>query len=159
MKTRYNMIAVFVIRPTSDGASHEFLQLRRAKGEQLGETWQIVRGGVKKKETYAHAALRELREETGIKKPLEFYRTGTVESFYIAADDTLWHGAGFCALVSQEQSIKLNHEHNAFRWVPRDQIDQQTMWASERMLLRDLIRDILDDGPAKPHLRLDLSRL
>ena len=87
--------------------------------------------------------------------PCEFYRLGSVESFYIALDDTLWHSVPFCALVSRDDRVTLNDEHDEVRWVGRDRIDAETMWASERALLRDLFRDILDDGPAKPYLRIE----
>jgi dATP pyrophosphohydrolase len=83
------------------------------------------------------------------------YRLGVVESFYTEVDDTLWHSVPFCAFVSRDQQVNLNEEHDQFRWVPRDQIESQTMWASERSLLHVLFRDILSgDSRAKPFLRI-----
>ena len=148
------MVTVFVVRSDAGGASYEFLQLRRAKDDYMGGTWQIVRGGVHAGEPYATAAEREMLEESGL-APAELYRLGVVESFYTEVDDTLWHSVAFCAFVGREQQVKLNDEHDAFRWIPRDQIESQTMWASERSLLAVLICDILsDDSLAKPFLRI-----
>jgi dATP pyrophosphohydrolase len=147
------MITVFVVRPDASNSSQEFLQLHRDPNDFLGSTWQTVRGGVDEGESYVAAALRELREEAGL-APTEFYRLGAVESFYTDANDTLWHSVAFCAVVDREQGVRLNEEHDDFRWVPRDQIESQMMWASERALLPDLCRDILDDGPARMHLRI-----
>lgn len=155
MNVRHDMIGVFVVRPSSDGASHEFLQLHRAPGDYLGGTWQIIRGGVDAGETYVAAALRELREEAGL-SPRELYRAPTVESFYLAVDDTLWHSVMFCARVDREARIQLNDEHDAFRWTPREQMLDLCMWASERAVLADVFRDVLADSPAKPHLRVAL---
>ena len=156
MNVRHDMITVFVVRPDSSGDSTEFLQLHRAKDDYLGQTWQIVRGGVDAGESYLQAALRELREETGL-APREFYRLGAVESFFTAIDDTLWHSVAFCAVADRAQDVRLNEEHDAFRWIPRAQIETATMWASERALLAELGRDILDNGSAKPHLRVVLD--
>jgi len=149
------MVTVFVVRPDETGQSQEFLQLYRSPEDYLGDTWQIVRGGVEKDEPYAKAALRELLEETGL-TPREFYRLGTVESFYVAVDDAIWHSVVFCALVDRTQFVRLNEEHRDYRWVPRQKIDLLTMWASERSLLPDLCRDILDDGNAKIHLKIEI---
>jgi len=149
------MITVFVVRPDARRLSYEFLQLLRAKDDYMGGTWQIIRGGVHEGEMYAQAALREMREESGL-VPNEFYRLGTVESFYTDVDDTLWHSAPFCAIVDRNQVARVNEEHEVLRWTPRDRIDAETMWQSERDLLAGLMRDILDGGPSKPFLRIRL---
>jgi dihydroneopterin triphosphate diphosphatase len=153
MKARYDMITVFVVRPDEGGQSHEILQLRRAADDYMGGTWQVVRGGMEPGETPVAAALRELREETGL-VPREFYRLGSVESFYTETDDTLWHAIGFCAVVDRQQPVQLNHEHDAFRWIPRAQAADHLMWASERQALADLCHDILDNGPGKVFLQV-----
>jgi dATP pyrophosphohydrolase len=153
MNVRHDMVSVFVVRPDPGDQSHEFLQLRRAGGDYMGGTWQIVRGGVQSGESYIDAAVRELREETGL-TPRELYRLGLVESFYTSVDDTIWHSVPFCAVVDRDQPVLLNAEHNSSRWIARDQIESQTYWASERMVLSDVCRDILDNGLSKPFLRV-----
>lgn len=155
MKSRQDMITLFVVRPGEADGSYEFLQLHRSPNDYLGNTWQIVRGGVDANESYAQGVLRELREETGL-RPVKFYRLGTVESFYTEADDTLWHSVAFCAIVDRAAIVKMNEEHDDFRWVPRQAMKGLTMWASERGLLEELLRDILDDGIAKAHLEIAL---
>jgi dihydroneopterin triphosphate diphosphatase len=155
MNSRHNLVTVFVVRPDQTGTSQEFLQLHRVPEDYLGNTWQIVRGTVEERETFLQGALRELQEETGL-APREFYRLGSVELFYTPVDDTIWHSVAFCAVIDRTQQVQLNEEHDAFRWVPRGQFDQHIMWASERALLPDLCRDILDNGIAKPQLRLEI---
>jgi dATP pyrophosphohydrolase len=155
MNVRHDKITLFVVRPGEDPADHEFLQLRRADGEFLAGTWSIVRGGVERGETYSAAAIRELREETGL-VPQELYRSGTIESFHTEPDDTLWHSVVFCAIVRREDVPRLNDEHDAFRWTPRARISSETMWPSERAVLSDVIGEILDNGRAKSHLRVQL---
>jgi dATP pyrophosphohydrolase len=148
------MVTVFVVRADESADSHEFLQLRRASDDYMGGTWQTIRGGVQPDESYVNAALREMREETGL-TPKEVYRLDSVESFYLQADDTLWNSVAFCALVNRDQPVKLNEEHDDFRWIARDDIERHTLWSSELRLLSDLKRTILDDAPSKPYLRIE----
>lgn len=155
MKLRYDMVNCYVVRPAASGGGHEALQLRRAPGEPLGGAWSVVRGGIEGDETAWQAALRELREETGL-MPIEFYQLDTIDLFYLASNDALWHVPGFCAVVDREAVVTLNEEHDAFRWVPRDRIDADFLWPGERLQLAELCREILDDGPAKRYLRIDI---
>lgn len=150
MQVRF-YVSCFVVRPS--GPSHEFLQLRRASQKYMGGTWQLVSGGIEESETAWQAALRECREETGL-TPVEFYQVDVVNTFYLAASDSIMQSPMFCALVSPGAIVVLNHEHTDFRWVPRSEIESKVMWPGERCALIELCREILDDGPAKPFLRI-----
>lgn len=155
MKVRFDMVACYIVRPDAAGRSHEFLQLRRAPGKFLGGAWSTVRGKIEGDETAWAAALRELREEASL-APDEFYQVDTVDIFYLHGDDTLWHCPGFCALVRRDAEPILNDEHDAVRWVARKDIDDQFLWPGERAQLAELCREILDNGKAKPYLRIQL---
>ncbi len=157
MHIRVDMVACFIVRPDASGALTELLQLRRAPGKYLGGAWSTVRGKMEAGETAWQAALRELREETGI-SPIEFYQVDTVDIFYLHGDDTLWHCPGFCAIVPRDVGVTLNDEHDALRWVSRSRIEQDFLWPGERAQLAEVCREILDNGPAKPYLRIDLAR-
>lgn len=152
MKVRYDTIQCHVVRQSA-GGGHEFLQLRRVPADFMGGTWQSVYGGIKDGETAWQAAARELREETGF-TPLEFYQLDTVNTFYLAADDSIWNCPGFCAIVDIQSNLILNDEHDAFRWVAREEFLGQLMWPGERLACAELCREILDNGLAKPYLRL-----
>jgi dATP pyrophosphohydrolase len=155
MNVRYDMITCYVVRPTEAGGPAEFLQLRRAKGEFLEGVWGPVHGRIERGETAWQAALRELREEAGL-TPLEFYQLDTINQFYLVPGDCVWHVPGFCAVVGREATIKLNEEHDDFRWIDRSRIDQDFLWPGERRQVRELAREILDNGPAKSYLRIQL---
>ena len=86
--------------------------------------------------------------------PLEFYQLDTINTFYLASDDSVWNCPGFCAVVDSQAAITLNEEHDEFRWTARPEFLTQLMWPGERAACAELCREILDNGPAKPYLRL-----
>ncbi len=153
MKLRYDMVNCHVVRPGATPGTHELLQLRRAPGEALAGAWSVVRGGIEAGETAWQAALRELREETGL-RPLEFYQLDTIDLFYLVAGDSLWHVPGFCAVVGRGAVVTLNEEHDDYRWIDRSAAQRDFLWPGERRQVEELAREILDDGPAKPYLRI-----
>jgi dATP pyrophosphohydrolase len=146
-------VSCFVVRPANE--SHEFLQLRRRPGKYMGDTWQLVTGGIEEGETAWQAALRELREETSL-VPIEFYQVDVVNTFYLASTDRISHSPMFCAIVNVDAVVRINSEHTAMRWVPREQMMEVVMWPGERAALGEVFREILDNGPAKPYLRIQL---
>jgi len=154
MDIRYNLVSVYVLRPGAGGETHELLQIRRAAEDFMGGTWQTVAGCIEGAEKAWEAGLRELREETGL-EPREYYQLDKVNVFYIASQDALVHGVGFCAIVDRAARVTLNAEHDAHRWIGRSTIDANVMWPGEREALADLCREILDNGPAKPFMRIE----
>lgn len=153
MKARYDMVTCYVARPAADGVLGELLQMRRAKGEFLEGAWGTIHGKIEGQEKAWQAALRELREETGLTPP-EFYQLDTINQFYLAADDTVWHVPAFVAVVPRDVEVILNEEHDAVRWVPRDRFDHDFLWPGERHQVAELAREIFDGGPAKPYLKI-----
>ena len=63
-RIRSDIIEVMVFR-TPEGSGPELLQIKRAR-DPLKDTWQPVMGHIEPGETAVQAALRELREETGL---------------------------------------------------------------------------------------------
>ena len=122
----------------------------------MGGAWSTVRGRIEAGETAWAAALRELKEEAGI-TPIEFYQLDTVDIFYLHQDDTIWHCPGFCAVVGRDVEIALNDEHDAFRWIEQSQAAREFLWPGERAQVAELCREVLDNGPAKPYLRLSVA--
>lgn len=132
--------------------------MRRQEAAYLGGTWQFCSGGIEAGETAARAAVRELREETGL-VPRQFTFLSHVEVFYTPPTDTIWHRTGFCAVINRQDAIRLNEEHTAFRWIGRSQIRRQVMWPGERAALAEIFREHLGPSLASPWRRLDPGNL
>ncbi len=146
-------VIVFIVRPA--GESHEFLLARRADGKYMGGTWQLISGGLEPNETAWQAAIREMREETGL-KPAELYRLSNLTTFYRSDDDSLNTGIEFCAIVDADAAVSLDQENTDFEWMPRGQVKSALMWESDQRSFDEVCRVILEDGPSKPYQAIPL---
>lgn len=142
-------VAVYPYRRTDGGL--ELLQLRRT-GPYQG-TWHNVYGGVEAGETAVEAALRELREETGL-APLALHQVEHLESFYFRVTDRVVLMPVFAAEIAPSAEILLDSEHDAWRWVPATELDRWFMWRSQRLALEAMLEGLDSDGPAAERLRI-----
>ena len=153
---RADGVAVYVYRRVAGAV--EFLQIRRT--DQTGEyqgSWQIVYGGIEAGETAVQAALREMREEIGL-IPRGLFQAEYVETFYFRPKDYVLMMPVFAAEVEAACVIKLNEEHDAFRWIPAAAVDSAYMWRTQREALGIILGEILQPGPARGELEIDLGK-
>lgn len=130
----------------------QLLQLRRADpGDAHPHTWQPVYGGVEPGETAPEAALRELIEETGL-RPADFCQVEFLETCYFRPHDRILMMPVFAAEVAADAQVVLDAEHDAFRWVSRDGVDDAFMWRSQREAIAVLLEQL--DRPRLAHQRL-----
>lgn len=134
----------------------EFLMLRRSGEGQLGGTWQAVHGKVETGETAIATALRELREETGL-RPERFWQLEHVNTFFDAGRDAVFMCPGFAAQVAADAVVCLNEEHVAFEWLSETATAARMMWPGQRTALREIVDVILAGHHAEPHLRIAID--
>lgn len=141
---RANAVVVYVLRKTAGG--HETLLLKRNKGDGLDAHWLHIAGKVEDGETGWQAALRELREETGL-SPLSFYNANYCEQFYSAQSDSVHILPLFVAFVSADREVVLNAEHSAFRWARVHQAMDLLPFANQKACLAHIVRYFVETTP------------
>ncbi len=110
-------IVCFVVRIV-DGVS-QYLLLRRC-GPSLKGNWQMVSGGIEHNEKAWEAALREVKEETGL-SPDAFYLVDFVETFYEVASDKVVFGTVFLAMTGLSQNVVISDEHDQYIWLSAEE--------------------------------------
>jgi dihydroneopterin triphosphate diphosphatase len=130
----------------------EFLLVRRASGLVYAGQWRMIGGKVDAGETAWHAALRELREETGL-VPVRFWALPSVNHFYEWQRDTVALVPAFAAEVDADP--ELDREHDAFAWLPAEAAAARLAWPEQARLLR-LAEALLRAGGVPPELEIPL---
>lgn len=147
---------VYVFRRVAPPPGVEFLLLHRARGHVMPDTWQPVYGGIKEGETAWQTGLREVREETRLPL-LAYYHADAVNTFYIPAEDTVYHCPCFAAEVEPDAQVVLNEEHDAFAWLSPHEARQHLIWESQRRTMDHIVEQLVGDSAAKRHLRIEIN--
>lgn len=145
------IVDIYVFRRAPAGV--EFLQLRRRADSRVGGTWQSVHGAIEPGETAANAARRELLEETGL-CPLRFWQLEQVNTFFVAAEDAIHLCATFAAEVAADATVRINIEHDDFRWILAAEARTGFMWPGQRACISEILDTIIPPDPSEPFLRL-----
>ena len=165
MSLRPDLIECWIFRvpaPTSpadartDAERLEILLIRRAPHRIFPGLWQCVTGGVEAGERVPVAAMREVREETGL-GPDEieaFYDLDQVAPFYDEGSDAVVVSAIFAARVRPDAEAHESWEHDGLRWVPASDAPGLAIWPSYQESVRR-VRDQLLDPALERWFRLD----
>lgn len=113
----------------------EFLLFRRAKGKIYQNQWRMIGGKVKENETSWQAALRELKEETGL-VPQKFWTLPDVNSFYEHKTDQILLIPAFAAQFGGEQIPVLDDEHTDYKWVNAEKAKSFIPWPEQIRLIK-----------------------
>ena len=130
------MVDVYVLRPAAGG--WEVLCLRRAPGDRSPGTWESVHGHIEEGEAPVAAAVRELREETGLAAE-RLYNVSRVECFYLHRQDEIVLIPVFCAFVPAGAEPRLSREHDACAWLGPPAASERFAWPRERRALADAL--------------------
>jgi 8-oxo-dGTP pyrophosphatase MutT (NUDIX family) len=116
----------------------EFLVAHRSPDS--GSYWHAIAGGVEEGEEFRAAAIRELREETG----LDVEQLEPLGQFAYVRED--WesqpglrvHVEAFIVDVEPDWEPVLNEEHDEYLWLSRDEAAKLLFWPEPAQLLRAL---------------------
>jgi type II secretory ATPase GspE/PulE/Tfp pilus assembly ATPase PilB-like protein/8-oxo-dGTP pyrophosphatase MutT (NUDIX family) len=145
-------IDVYVIRPLRDG--WRVLVLQRALDTRCPTAWETVHGHIEEGEEPEDAALREVREETGLEVS-RLYNV-TVQPFYLHRSHTVQLAVVFAAFVTEPAAITLGSEHQRAEWLTVDEALDRFQWPREREALREIAHLLRtgDAGPVEDVLRV-----
>ena len=125
----------------------ELLLLHRVEdvdgGGARGVFWQGVSGGIEPGEGAAAAALRELREETGL-EPMRFYTLDAIFQLYNVARDRIETVVVFAAEVAASTDPSLSDEHDEWQWVSVERAVEVLPFAPQRIAVERLLADIIE---------------
>ena len=142
--------AVAAVILAGRGEAARVLALQRAKNTSRG-LWSLVMGGIEKGESAAEAIRREIAEETGVTVEA-LYTTGCVDTFFNSGANTIEMMPIFVALFDSAPSVRLDHEHLAYRWLSFAEAVETLAYAGQRDALLHIKRDFADRDP--PEFRL-----
>ena len=116
----------------------EFLVAHRSPDS--GAYWHTIAGTVEAGEESDAAAIRELREETGLEAEqlLELGEFAYVRESWEEKPGLRVHVRAFLVDVAPDWEPELNEEHDEYRWLSRDEAAQLLFWPEPAQLLRAL---------------------
>ena len=143
--TSVGTIDVYLISPRANG--WRILTLQRARTTRCPLAWETVHGRIEPGEEPEEAAVREVREETGL-EVRRLYNV-CVQPFYLHKSHTVEMAVVFAAFVDPAAEIALGDEHVQAEWLVPDRALERFVWPRERAALRDILQ-LLQSGDAGP---------
>ena len=143
------VVDVYVVHPHPAGwdAWRVLVLQRAATGTRCPLSWETVHGRIEPGERPENAALRELREETGLAAS-RLYNV-TTQAFYLHGSATVEIAIVFCAFVPDPLPPALGSEHARAVWLPPADAHARFAWLREREALAH-IHALLGAGDAGP---------
>lgn len=121
--------------------------LLRRTGPLKG-TWCYVAGKIEASEKAWQAALREIKEETGL-IPSEFYSADIQEQFYEIGKDSIWIAPVFVGYILDKQEVKINEEHDDFKWVTIEEAFQMFSFPGQRKIIEHIEKEFIKKKPTE----------
>ncbi|HET7456488.1 MAG TPA: NUDIX domain-containing protein [Gemmatimonadaceae bacterium] len=148
---RAGVVDVYVVRPyapsADGGTSWRVLVLQRALDTRCPTAWETVHGRIEPGERPEAAAIREVREETGLEA--ERLYNVTVQPFYLHRFGSVQLAVVFAVFVAEPATVTLGAEHQASEWLDVAGARARFVWPREREAL-DHVVQLLGRGDAGP---------
>ena|SRR5689334_13109771 len=146
------VVDVYVVRPYR--AEWLVLALQRAVGTRCPGSWETVHGRIEPGERPEDAAVREVREESGL--DLDRLYSITCQPFYLHATGVVQMAVVFAAFVREGLDVTLGPEHARFEWLTMAEASSRFTWPREREALAhiQILLGTGDAGPAEDVLRV-----
>jgi dATP pyrophosphohydrolase len=127
-EVKVRVVDCYIYRHTTDGI--RFLLMKRNLNKIYEHLWQGVAGKIEKGETSSEAAVRELKEETGL-SPVNIFVADHVSRFYEVHGDRINLVPVFGIEVDSENVI-LSEEHISYKWADIDEALNTLVWNGQK---------------------------
>jgi dihydroneopterin triphosphate diphosphatase len=146
-------VNVAVVKKDDDG--WKFLVLQRAEKESYPGCWGLLTGLKEGHESAAQIAVREMKEETGL-KPDVMWSTETLIQFYEPEFDQIWLLPLIVAVVPSDSRVVLTPENAAFKWLDPFKAKKQVTWKN-LVAAVDQVAEELEVYPARTWVQVSGS--
>ena len=149
---RIGVVDVYVIRPYRD--EWLVLALQRSASTRCPASWEAVHGRIEPDERPEDAAVREVREETGL--AVDRLYSITCQPFYLHRAGVVQMAVVFAAFVREDGNVRLGDEHQHYEWLSMADAGSRFTWPREREALQHItiLLGTGDAGPAEDVLRV-----
>jgi 8-oxo-dGTP pyrophosphatase MutT (NUDIX family) len=149
---RVGVVDVYVIRPYRP--EWLVLALQRGANTRCPASWETVHGRIETGERPEDAAVREVREETGL--GIDRLYSITCQPFYLHALSVVQMAVVFAAFVREDSDVRLGDEHVRHEWLTLPDAASRFTWPREREALShiSILLGTGDAGPAEDVLRV-----
>ena len=149
---RVGVVDVYVIR--GDRSEWLVLALQRSHDTRCPTAWEAVHGRIEPGERPEDAALREVREETGL--VVERLYNVTCQPFYLHRAGVVQVAVVFAAFVAEPGAVTLGPEHQRSEWLSFADAAGRYIWPREREALQHIALLLAggNAGPAEDVLRV-----
>ena len=149
---RVGVVDVYVIRPYR--AVWLVLALERSTNTRCPGSWETVHGRIEPDERPEDAAVREVREESGL--AVDRLYSITCQPFYLHKPGVVQMAVVFAAFVPEPGTVTLGDEHERCEWLTMDEARRRFTWPREREALAhiEILLGTGDAGPAEDVLRV-----
>lgn len=142
-KVEVRVIDAYVFRKTNNGL--KYLLLKRAKTKIYEDLWQSVAGKIEAGEKSWEAAIRELKEETGL-RPNKMFVADHVSRFYEVYKDRVNLVPVFGIEVISS-NVNLSVEHCEYQWIDFKSAYELLVWNGQKEGISTVHKMLnLDDG-------------
>ena len=146
------VVDCYVYRQTDDGL--KFLLMKRNLNKIYENLWQGVAGKIEDGETAPEAAIRELKEETGL-DPVNMFVADHMSRFYEVHGDRVNLVPVFGMEVDSDE-VMLSEEHVDFKWVPIKEALNTLVWNGQKKGIQTVHDMVISDDDRMRWSKVDL---